>query len=129
MRLHLCAVLLAAASARALAQPAITGPVDPIDFSQLKDFTAHRSSSNSPLPDWNDDSKHPLPGETLTIADLAGPGVVTHIWTTASGTEYGWPRLLRLRVYYDGSPTPSVDVPSATSSPSGTASSGRFARS
>ena len=111
MRLHLCAVLLAAACAPALGQPAITGPVDPIDFSQLKDFTAHRSSSNSPLPDWNDDSKHPLPGETLTIADLAGPGVVTHIWTTASGTEYGWPRLLRIRVYYDGSPTPSVDVP------------------
>src|SRR5262249_43581890 len=25
--------------------------------------------------------------------------------------EYGWPRLLRLRVYYDGNPRPSVDVP------------------
>src|SRR6185295_4359471 len=24
---------------------------------------------------------------------------------------YGWPRLLRLRVYYDGSPVPSVDAP------------------
>jgi len=36
---------------------------------------------------------------------------VTHIWTTASGTEYGWPRLLRLRVYYDGSDIPSVDSP------------------
>ena len=80
-------------------------------FSQLKDFTAHRSSSNSSLADWNDDSKHPLPGEALTIADLTGPGIVTHIWTTASGTEYGWPRLLRLRVYYDGSDVPSVDVP------------------
>ena len=98
-------------SVSALAQPALTGPVDPMAFSQLKDFTAHRSSSNSPLPDWNDDSKHPLPGETLTIADLAGPGIVTHIWTTASGTEYGWPRLLRLRVYYDGSAVPAVDVP------------------
>jgi hypothetical protein len=95
----------------ALAQPAVTGPLDPMAFSQLKDFTAHRSSSNSALADWNDDSKHPLPGEALTIADLTGPGIVTHIWTTASGTEYGWPRLLRLRVYYDGSAIPSVDVP------------------
>ena len=102
------ALLLASA---ALAQPSITGPIDPMGFSQLKDFTAHRSSSNSSLPDWNDDSKHPLPGEALTIADLTGPGIVTHIWTTASGTEYGWPRLLRLRVYYDGSDVPSVDVP------------------
>jgi hypothetical protein len=98
-------------SAPAGGQPSLTGPIDPMAFSQLKDFTAHRSSSNSPLPDWNDDSKHPLPGETLTIADLSGPGIVTHIWTTESGTEYGWPRLLRLRVYYDGSAIPSVDAP------------------
>ncbi len=103
-----CFVLVAAA---AVAQPAITGPIDPMAFSQLKDFTAHRSSSNWPDDEWNDDSKHPLPGEALTIADLKGPGIVTHIWTTVSGTEYGWPRLLRLRVYYDGSETPSVDAP------------------
>ncbi len=113
MRTTICAALLAAVvpASGAHAQPSITGPIDPMAFSQLKDFTAHRSSSNSALPDWNDDSKHPLPGETLTIADLAGPGIVTHIWTTASGTEYGWPRLLRLRVYYDGSEVPSVDAP------------------
>jgi hypothetical protein len=102
-----CSALAMAAAA----QPAITGPIDPMAFSQLKDFTAHRSSSNWPDDEWNDDSKHPLPGEVLTIADLKGPGIVTHIWTTVSGTEYGWPRLLRLRVYYDGSPTPSVDAP------------------
>ena len=112
MRRHVEAFLAGAMlSVPVLAQPSLTGPVDPMAFSQLKDFTAHRSSSNSALSDWNDDSKHPLPGETLTIADLPGPGIVTHVWTTASGTEYGWPRLLRLRVYYDGSATPSVDVP------------------
>ncbi len=105
MRKTYCAPLLPALllASAALAQPSITGPIDPMGFSQLKDFTAHRSSSNSTLPDWNDDSKHPMPGETMTIADLTGPGIVTHIWTTASGNEYGWPRLLRLRVYYDGS--------------------------
>lgn len=108
--------LLLGLASRAPAQtpassPSLTGPIDPMAFSQLKDFTAHRSSSNYPEPDWNDDSKHPLPGETATIADLAGPGIVTHIWTTVSGTEYGWPRLLRLRVYYDGSDIPSVDSP------------------
>jgi hypothetical protein len=97
--------------AAAFAQPSLTGPLDPLAFSQLKDFTAHRSSSNYPEPDWNDDSKHPLPGETAVIADLSGPGIVTHIWTTVSGQEYGWPRLLRLRVYYDGSEVPSVDSP------------------
>ena len=45
------------------------------------------------------------------LADLEGPGVVSHIWLTVAASEYGWPRLLRLRAYYDGSATPSVDVP------------------
>jgi hypothetical protein len=105
----LLGVILASGPARA--QSSITGPIDPLRFSQLKDFTAHRSSSNNADLDWNDDSKHPLPGETLTIADLSGPGIVTHIWTTVAASQYGWPRLLRLRVYYDGSETPSVDSP------------------
>jgi hypothetical protein len=84
---------------------------DPFHLLEPKDFTAHRSSSNN--PDWssNDDSKRPIPGETTVLADLEGPGVVTHVWVTVADNEYGWPRLLRLRVYYDGSATPSVDAP------------------
>jgi len=78
---------------------------------QLKDFKALRSSSNNPDPDSNDDSKRPIPGETVVIADLQGPGQVNHIWLTIAANEYGWPRLLRFRIYYDGSPTPSVDAP------------------
>lgn len=86
----------------------------PVDLSRLpepKDFRALRSSSNN--PDWesNDDSKRPIPGETITLANLIGPGVVTHIWLTVAANEYGWPRLLRLRIYYDGSAVPSVDAP------------------
>ena len=98
------------ASGRLYAQ-SVTGPFDPLRFSQLKDFTAHRSSSNNPDPNSNDDSKRPIPGETITLADLQGPGIVTHIWLTVAANEYGWPRLLRLRVYYDGSSEPSVDAP------------------
>ena len=101
--------LLCATGARA--QSSIVGPIDPLRFSQLKDFVAERSSSNNPDPDSNDDSKRPIPGETVTLADLQGPGIVTHIWITVAANEYGWPRLLRLRVYYDGSPEPSVDAP------------------
>jgi hypothetical protein len=81
------------------------------ELPQLKDFKALRSSSNNSDPDSNDDSKRPIPGETVVIADLQGPGQVNHIWLTIAANEYGWPRLLRLRIYYDGSPTPSVDVP------------------
>nr|MDQ5872875.1 DUF2961 domain-containing protein [Acidobacteriota bacterium] len=86
----------------------------PVDLSRLpepKDFRALRSSSNHPDLESNDDSKRPIPGETVTLADLTGPGVVTHIWLTVAANEYAWPRLLRLRIYYDGSRTPSVDAP------------------
>ena len=84
---------------------------DPFGLLEPKDFAAYRSSSNNPNLDSNDDSKRPIPGETTVLADLEGPGVVSHLWITVAASEYGWPRLLRLRVYYDGSEVPSVDVP------------------
>ena len=52
--------------------------VDPGDLTTLKDFRARRASSNNPDPESNDDSWRPIAGETVTLADLAGPGVVTH---------------------------------------------------
>jgi hypothetical protein len=98
-------------SVPAAAQISNVTPLDPLGFAQIKRFTAHRVSSDNPDPNSNDDSKRPIPGETTVLANLAGPGIISHIWLTVAGNEYGWPRLLRLRVYYDGSPIPSVDVP------------------
>lgn len=94
-----------------LAQVPRTGPLDPLDFARLKNYSAYRTSSNNLLVTSNDDSKHPQPGETLVLADLKGPGIVNHIWLTIADNEYAWPRLLRIRVYYDGHKTPSVDAP------------------
>ncbi|MFN8095985.1 MAG: glycoside hydrolase family 172 protein [Vicinamibacteria bacterium] len=98
-------------SAAALSAEPPAGLSDPFGLMQRKEFLAARSSSNNPDPRSNDDSARPIPGETAVLADLAGPGVVNHLWLTVADSEYGWPRLLRLRVYYDGSATPSVDVP------------------
>jgi hypothetical protein len=81
------------------------------DLPRLKNFTAHRASSENRYVGSNDDSKRIMPGETLVMADLTGPGVVSHIWLTVADNEFAWPRLVRLRVYYDGKKTPSVDVP------------------
>ncbi len=92
-------------------QPTASHIPDPFRLTESKDFTAHRAASNNPDWDSNDDSKRPIPGETVVLADLQGPGVVTHLWMTIADNEYGWPRLLRLRIYYDGSDTPSVDAP------------------
>ncbi len=81
------------------------------DLPRIKSFSTHRESSGNRYTGSNDDSKRIMPGETLVMADLQGPGVVTHIWLTVADNEYAWPRLLRLRVYYDGKKTPSVDAP------------------
>lgn len=84
---------------------------DALDLARSKSYTAWRTSSNGFFTGSNDDSKRIMPGETLLLADLVGPGMVDHIWFTVADNEYGWPRLLRLRIYYDGHKTPSVDVP------------------
>lgn len=94
-------------SACALAQ----GPFELQDLARLKTFSAQRVSSGNRYTGSNDDSKRIMPGETYVMADLTGPGVVSHIWLTAADNEFGWQRLVRLRVYYDGRKTPSVDVP------------------
>lgn len=80
---------------------------DPQDLTRLKNFVAERVGSNNPDLDTNEDSWRPIAGKTVVLADLTGPGMVTHIWLTVAANEYAWPRLLRLRVYYDGSPTRS----------------------
>jgi Protein of unknown function (DUF2961)/HEAT repeats len=85
--------------------------LDSPGLARLKNYTAARVSSDNRYVFSNDDSKRIMPGETLVMANLDGPGMVTHIWVTVADSEYAWPRLLRLRVYYDGEKTPSVDAP------------------
>src|ERR1700691_244964 len=103
-------ILLVCLPAVTWAQTTSTNPLDPLEFPRLKTFGAYRSSSNNLYVDSNDDSKHPIPGETIVLADLNGPGIVTHVWVTVADNEFAWPRLLRFRVYYDGHKTPSVDT-------------------
>src|SRR5712692_7193695 len=105
-----CAGTMLFGAVGAAQAPDVT-PFTLTDLPRMKTFTAHRASSNNRFVGSNDDSKRIMPGETLVMADLRGPGVVNHIWITVADNEYAWPRLVRLRVYYDGKKTPSVDVP------------------
>jgi len=106
---HVLVFLLATGAA--IAQSPVSDLTDSLGLTRLKDYSAARSSSGNPYVGSNDDSKRIMPGETLVMADLKGAGVVTHIWLTVADNEFGWPRLLRIRVYYDGYKTPSVDAP------------------
>ena len=48
------------------------------------------------------------PGELVTLMDVKGPGIITHIWMTLEEAAY---RDCILRFYWDGEDTPSVEVP------------------
>lgn len=47
------------------------------------------------------------PGETITLANIEGPGAIQHIWMTPTGT---W-RYSILRFYWDGEAEPSIECP------------------
>jgi hypothetical protein len=58
------------------------------------------------------------PGETYIMADLRGPGVITHIWMTFLHEPHRWARdgaanhqEMLFRIFYDGRPEPDVEAP------------------
>jgi hypothetical protein len=55
-------------------------------------------------------SKPVAPGETVVLADIAGPGVVRRIWLTVPG-EAELLRGLVIRIYWDDQDWPSVEAP------------------
>ncbi len=67
--------------------------------------TARTSSYD--LTGRNDDWWTIPPGESRVLADLKGPGLITHLWMTQS-RHY---RECLLRITWDDAPHPSVEVP------------------
>jgi hypothetical protein len=78
----------------------------------LKNFQSQRASSSD--ENWrngNADARPIAPGDTLTLADLNGPGVITHIWCTIAHADPYYSNQLTLRMYWDGESRPSVEAP------------------
>ena len=58
---------------------------------------------------WKISPSIEVPGNSVvTLADIAGPGAIQHIWLTC--TPSVWRRLV-LRMYWDNEATPSVETP------------------
>lgn len=79
----------------------------------LKNYTQERISSFD-REGANDDGgrKNPLkPGETRTIGDVQGPGIITHMWFTIATPEPYHLKQIVLRMYWDGDPLPAVEAP------------------
>jgi hypothetical protein len=80
------------------------------DLARLRDATRHRASSWD-TTGGNADAWLIQPGETRTLAELAGPGSVRHIWMTTMSREEQYLRKSVLRMYWDGAASPCVEVP------------------
>ena len=84
-----------------------------------------RAGSNVWLPGKRHDGRNNKdrpdriePGATHVLADLEGPGVITHIWLTFLREPHPWvrdgaadPREMLLRIYWDGRKHPDVEAP------------------
>jgi hypothetical protein len=82
------------------------------NLARIRDYTSRRLSS------WdrsggNRDCLLIRPGERATLGTITGAGIVRHLWMTM----LSWPeekdelRQTVLRMFWDGSPRPSVEVP------------------
>ena len=102
-----------AASAKA-AEPAVPAPAPTPDalfaMSRLRDYKSKRSSS------WdktggNTDSLRVEPGQSATLLEATGAGVITHIWFTINSSDRMHLKNLVLRAWWDGESAPSIEVP------------------
>src|SRR5436305_1251096 len=77
---------------------------------QSKDYVQKRASSYE-RSGANADARPVAPGETLTVLDEAGPGLITHAWVTIASDDPNHLKALVLRIYWDGESAPSVEAP------------------
>ena len=113
------AALLGVGATRAAASTPETGgaeashaaaPDEFLALARLRNYKNRRSSS------WdrtggNRDAIPVEPGQTATLLDITGAGVITHIWFTIASQDPMHLKNLVLRAWWDGESSPSVEVP------------------
>jgi Protein of unknown function (DUF2961) len=79
-------------------------------MARLRNYECRRSSS------WdrsggNNDSVPVDPGQAVTLMDVKGSGVITHIWFTINSSDRMHLKNLVLRAWWDDEPSPSIETP------------------
>ncbi len=90
------------------AEPFFHGPMD--DLFLLRNTKTQRISSFNPSG-ANKDYVIMNPGESLTIADISGAGIIRRFYLAPFGADRMRYRKLMLRMYWDGAEQPCVEVP------------------
>jgi len=107
-RASLIGILLAGASVWAQSDAAqgaqLSSLISPHTYVQKRASSYDRTGGN-------DDFRKIAPGDTLTLLDESGPGVITHVWITIASPEQYHLKKLVLRMYWDEEASPSVEAP------------------
>jgi hypothetical protein len=77
---------------------------------QAKDYVQKRVSSYD-TQGANADYKRFNGGEAITLLNVDGPGIITHIWFTIASSDPQHLKAMVLRAYWDGESTPSIEAP------------------
>jgi hypothetical protein len=85
-------------------QESLESLIAPHDYVQKRVSSYDKKGGNA-------DAIHIPAGATVTILDVPGPGILTHIWFTIASPEDLHLKKLVLRMYWDDEPTPSVETP------------------
>jgi hypothetical protein len=80
------------------------------NLTRSRDYVQKRVSSYD-TSGANADYKQFNGGETITLLDVDGPGIITHVWFTIASSDPQHLKALVLRAYWDGESTPSVETP------------------
>jgi Protein of unknown function (DUF2961) len=107
MRRALMSTLIAVMSVSSFAQD---GSEWLANVAKEKDYVQKRASSYD-RSGGNFDLRRLPAGETLTLLDDSGPGMITHIWITLTDDNPDNLKALVLRMYWDGEAGPSVEAP------------------
>ncbi|MGA3031921.1 MAG: glycoside hydrolase family 172 protein [Terracidiphilus sp.] len=106
------AALLGVTAPPAAAQtaPDVAAPEELFALARLRGYRNQRSSS------WdrsggNEDWVVVDPGQTATLLDIQGAGVVTHVWFTINSPDPMHLKNLVLRAWWDGEASPSIEAP------------------
>jgi hypothetical protein len=83
------------------------------DLARLRTYTNHRISSYDRTGANDDGGRlNPIePGESRTMAEIEGPGIISHIWITIDSLERYHLKKIVIRMYWDDESTPSVEAP------------------
>ena len=110
MRLFFLTLAVLASASLSAAQSCVDTTAPLTAITQAHDYVQKRSSSYD-RSGGNADYRPLAPGETLTVLDDSGPGLITHLWFTIASDEQFHLKKLVLRMFWDSESSPSVETP------------------